>query len=150
MIPLNLPSYDFKLSKAEGKILIFDILRKKHLVLTPEEWVRQHFVNYIINNLAYPKALIKVEGGLSYNQLPKRTDIVVFDRAGHPWMIIECKAPSVEINQSALQQASAYNASLRAKYLVVSNGIRHFYFETDWELSQVKQLEAMPVYSDIK
>jgi hypothetical protein len=146
MIPLNLPAYEYKLSKSEGKIWIFDILRKKHLVLTPEEWVRQHFINHIITTLEYPRSLIKIEGGLAYNQLQKRTDIVVFDRDGKPWMVIECKAPAVELNQNTLHQASTYNATLRAKYLVVTNGLQHFYFETDWALNKVTQLEAMPVY----
>ena len=90
MVQLNLPAFDHQLKQADGKRWIFDILRRKYLVLTPEEWVRQHFVHYIINELQYPKALIKVEGGLSYNKLSKRSDIVVFNRDGKPWMVIEC------------------------------------------------------------
>ena len=95
MIKLNLPDFDYKLKKAEGKVWIFDVIRKKYLVLTPEEWVRQHVVHFLITHKKYPKALIKLEGGLNYNQLQKRSDIVVFDREGKPWMIMECKAPAI-------------------------------------------------------
>lgn len=126
--------------------MIFDPLRKKHLVLTPEEWVRQHFVNYLIVELHYPKSLIKLEGGLSYNQLQKRSDIVVFDREAKPWMVIECKAPDVVLNNETLRQASTYNATLRAKYLVVTNGLGHFFFSTDWSSNAIRSLNAMPAY----
>jgi len=126
--------------------MIFDPLRKKHLVLTPEEWVRQHFVNYLVSELHYPKALIKLEGGLSYNQLQKRSDIVVFDRDAKPWMVIECKAPDQILSNETLRQASTYNATLRAKYLVVTNGLAHFIFSTDWGNNAIQALDAMPVY----
>ena len=146
MVPLNLPSYDYKLQKAEGKIWIFDILRKKYVVLTPEEWVRQHFLNYVIDALKYPKTLIKIEGGLTYNQLQKRSDLVVFNRDGKPWMVIECKSTDVMLSNQTLTQASVYNATLKAKYLVVTNGLSHFYFETDWSSGKITALEQMPVY----
>jgi hypothetical protein len=146
MVQLNLPAFDHQLKQADGKRWIFDILRRKYLVLTPEEWVRQHFVHYIINELQYPKALIKVEGGLSYNKLSKRSDIVVFNRDGKPWMVIECKAPDIPINDSTVQQASVYNATLRASFLVVTNGMRHFLFRTDWDSNTTRVLDAMPEY----
>src|SRR5690349_1542646 len=123
MVQLNLPAFEYQLKKEEGKVWIFDNLRKKYLVLTPEEWVRQHFVNYLIQERKYPRALIKLEGGLSYNTLAKRSDIVVFDREGKPWMIVECKAPDVVISDGTLRQASMYNAQLKAKYLAVTNGL---------------------------
>jgi hypothetical protein len=144
MHPLNLPTFDYKLKKADGKVWIFDIIRKKYIVLTPEEWVRQHFIHYIISELQYPKALIKVEGGLTYNQLAKRSDIVVFDRQGQPWMVIECKAPELKLSETTLHQASAYNASLRAKYLTVSNGLMHLCALTDWIEHKTVLLEALP------
>jgi hypothetical protein len=146
MLKLNLPDFQYQLSRAEGRIMIFDRLRKKHLVLTPEEWVRQHFVNYLIADLQYPKSLIKLEGGLSYNQLQKRSDIVVFDRDAKPWMVIECKAPDQILGNETLRQASVYNATLRARYLVVTNGLAHFYFSTDWSTGDIRSLDAMPPY----
>ena len=84
MYQLNLPTFDYKLKKADGKVWIFDVIRKKYIVLTPEEWVRQHFIHYLINDFKYPRSLVKIEGGLTYNQLQKRSDITVFDREGKP------------------------------------------------------------------
>jgi hypothetical protein len=147
MVKLNLPEFKYQLSKTDGKIMIFDPLRKKHLVLTPEEWVRQHFVNYLISELKYPRSLIKLEGGLSYNQLQKRSDIVVFDREAKPWMVIECKAPDQILSNETLRQASTYNATLRARYLVVTNGLAHYFFSTDWTTGGIQTLETMPLYS---
>jgi predicted type IV restriction endonuclease len=121
--PLTFPPYEHRLREAEGKLWIFDNIRKKFLVLTPEEWVRQHIVNYLINHLNYPKSLIKIEGGLSYNQLAKRSDIVVFDRDAKPWLLIECKAPSVKLSESVIQQVILYNATMGAKHIAVSNGL---------------------------
>src|SRR5690349_14800264 len=132
MYKLNLPDFDYKLKKAEGKVWIFDVIRKKFIVLTPEEWVRQHFVNYLISDLKYPKALIKVEGGLKFNQLSKRSDIVVFNRDGNPWMIVECKSPTIALTQESLMQASVYNSTLRANYITVTNGIVHHCANIDW------------------
>lgn len=146
MIQLNLPPFNHQLKKAEGKLWIFDMLRKKYLILTPEEWVRQHFVHYLILELHYPKSLIKVEGGLAYNKLQKRSDIVVFDRDGKPWMIVECKASHQPINESTLRQASLYNTTLKAQYLVVTNGMKHYIFKTEWETVVTEALQAMPVY----
>jgi len=146
MIPLNLPSFEYKLRKAEGKLWIFDIIRKKYIVLIPEEWVRQHFIHFLINQLQYPKSLIKVEGGLQYNQLQKRSDIVVFDRKGNPWMVIECKAPEVKLSQSTVLQAAVYNNTLKAKFIAVSNGLTHLYAEINWDKTSTVWLDQMPVY----
>jgi hypothetical protein len=143
---LNLPEFDYKVKKADDKIWIFDVIRKKFLVLTPEEWVRQHFVNYLISELKYPKSLIRIEGGLTYNQLSKRSDIVVFDREGKPWMLVECKSSDQKINQSVLHQASAYNATLKAKYLTVTNGILHYCASTDWQENKIDLLTALPAF----
>jgi len=146
MKPLHLPPFEHKIRKSDGKVWIFDALRKKYLVLTPEEWVRQHFVHYLIHNLKYPRTLIKLEGGLSYNQLRKRSDIVVFDREGRPWLIVECKAPEETINESTLRQASVYNQTLKASYLVVTNGLRHLCYRIDWTTNQSEPLSSLPVY----
>jgi hypothetical protein len=147
MLDLNLPPFAYKLKKEEGKLWIFDIIRKKYVALIPEEWVRQHFIHYLIDHLKYPRALIKVEGGLTFNQLAKRSDIVVFDREGHPWMVVECKSPDLKLGDSAVFQASVYNATLRARYLVVTNGLTHIYTEIHWDTATTVRLDAMPVYS---
>jgi hypothetical protein len=144
--PLNLPPYEYQLQKDADRIFIFDALRKKYIVLTPEEWVRQHFIQYLLNQYQYPKSLIKVEGGLSYNTLAKRSDIVVFNREGAPWMVIECKAPTQSLNEQTLLQASTYNKTLQAPYLVVTNGVHHFYFSIDWQTGSTKRIPALPMF----
>jgi hypothetical protein len=146
MYKLNLPAFDYKLKQEEGKVWIFDSVRKKFLVLTPEEWVRQHFINYLIHDLKYPRSLIKVEGGLSYNQLQKRSDIVIFDRDGKPWMLVECKTPTLKLSENTLRQASVYNTSLKAKYLTITNGLVHFCSHVDWSAGKTALLDALPVF----
>jgi Type I restriction enzyme R protein N terminus (HSDR_N) len=146
MVSLNLPAYDYVLKKESGKVFILDIIRKKYIVLTPEEWVRQHFIHYLLTVLSYPKALIKVEGGLSFNGLQKRSDIVVFNREGNPWMVIECKSPDQKLSQQTLQQASVYNHTLRAKYLAVTNGLIHICCGVDWAAGKTAVLDEMPAY----
>lgn len=146
MVTLNLPAYEYVLKKEDNKVFILDIIRKKYLVLTPEEWVRQHFLNYLITVLQYPKVLIKVEGGLSFNRLQKRSDIVVFDRTGNPWMVIECKAPDQKLSQQTLHQASVYNHSLQARYLAITNGLIHICAETNWKENTTAVLDTMPRY----
>ncbi len=145
MVSLSLPPFEYKLRKAEGKLWIFDVIRKKYVVLAPEEWVRQHFVNYLLTN-GYPRSLIRVEGGLHYNQRLKRSDIVVYDRDGAPWMIIECKAPDIKLSEKSLFQASVYNATLRARYLAVTNGLTHLYAETDWNQGTSVRLSGLPTF----
>lgn len=149
MVKLNLPAYDVGLKKEQDKILIFDLLRKRYVVLTPEEWVRQHFIHYLINHLKYPKALIKVEGGLVFNTLQKRSDIVVFSREGNPWMMIECKAPELKLSKRTIRQASIYNHSLKAKYIVITNGLSHICCEINWDNSETVVLDSMPQYNEV-
>jgi hypothetical protein len=122
---LNLPPFEYRLREAEGKRWIFDVIRKKFVVLTPEEWVRQHVVNYLTTHLSYPRTLLRIEGGLTYNQLAKRSDIVVYNREGTPFMVVECKAPPLKLTQQVIHQAAAYNHTLGAKYVVVTNGLAH-------------------------
>ena len=148
MYKLNLPEFDYKLKKAEDKIWIFDGIRKKYIVLTPEEWVRQHFIQYLIHQKNYPKTLIRIEGGLVYNQLQKRTDIVVFNRQGKPWMIVECKSPDVSLSPATLTQASAYNASLKAEFITVTNGMVHYCAHVDWAERKTTLLKDTPLYPD--
>ena len=146
MVKLNLPPFNFELKHDQDRILIFDLLRKRYVVLTPEEWVRQHFTNYLITHLNYPKALIKVEGGLLFNKLQKRSDIVVFNREGSPWMVIECKAPDLKLSHRTVHQASIYNHSLKAKYLVITNGLTHICCEIDWINAKTMVIDSMPPY----
>ncbi|HYC83960.1 MAG TPA: type I restriction enzyme HsdR N-terminal domain-containing protein [Chryseosolibacter sp.] len=146
MHKLNLPDFEYTLRKADGKVWIFDVIRKKFLVLTPEEWVRQHFVHYMISDLGYPRALLKLEGGLKYNMLGKRSDIVVFDRQGEPWMLVECKSPDQSINETTLRQASVYNKTIKARYLTVTNGLKHYCCSYDHTAGTVSVLAAFPAF----
>jgi hypothetical protein len=149
MYKLNLPEFEYTLRKADGKVWIFDVIRKKFVVLTPEEWVRQHFVQHLITGLRYPKALIKLEGGLKYNTLNKRTDIVVYDRKGEPWMVVECKSPELKISESVLRQASVYNTTLKAKYITISNGLKHYCCSMDWQLARIVMMRDLPVFDEM-
>ena len=126
MYSLNLPQANVSLKKDNGKVWIFDIIRKKYVVLTPEEWVRQHFLHMLIDRHGYPKSLFKIESSLKYNRLQKRSDILVHDRTGKPWMLIECKSPELKLTQKAFNQVAVYNMSVGAKYLVVTNGMAVF------------------------
>ena len=129
MNQLNLPTYNPTLKKDQGKVYIFDLIRKKYVVLTPEEWVRQHFVNYLIQELNYPKSLFRIEGSLSYNKLQKRSDILIFNRFGKPWMLIECKSPTIKLSQKAFNQVAVYNMTVGAQYIAVTNGMVHYCYE---------------------
>jgi predicted type IV restriction endonuclease len=146
MYKLNLPSYTPTLKKEEGKVWIFDLIRKKYIVLTPEEWVRQHFINYLIVELKYPKSLFRIEGSLTYNKLQKRSDILVFDRNGKPWMLIECKSPTIKLHQKAFNQVAVYNMTLGAKYLAVTNGMAHFVCESATLGQEPRFLENFPEF----
>ena len=126
MQPLNLPPSTFKFKELNGKRAIFDIIRKKYVILTPEEWVRQNFIHFLIESRQYPKALIKLEFGVKYNELAGRSDITVFDRKGEIFMLVECKAPHIAVSNEVFAQASRYNIRLKAKYMVVTNGLLHF------------------------
>jgi hypothetical protein len=146
MYKLNLPECDFRLKKDEGKVWIFDSIRKKFVVLTPEEWVRQHFVNYLISEKNIPRSLIRIEGGLLYNELQKRTDIVVYDRTGQPWLIVECKSPTIAVSPTTLEQATIYNSTLRAAYICITNGLVHLCANIQWEERTSIQIKEIPCY----
>ena len=147
MKKLNLPSFPFKIKSMENKLYIFDMLRKKNVVLTPEEWVRQNFVQYLIIYKYYPKSIIAIEKQLIINGLTKRTDILIFDKKGNPDIIVECKAPSVKINQHTFDQIARYNLKLNANYLIVTNGLQHFYCKIDHEQEKYHFLEDIPDYA---
>lgn len=124
---LNLPAIVPQLNRDGDQVFVFDVLRKKNIVLTPEEWVRQHWIHFLIKNQRFPKGLISMERGLVYNGLQKRTDLLVFDRQGLPYFLIECKAPEVEINQKVLSQAITYNQTLKCPFIGLSNGKKHVF-----------------------
>jgi len=146
MYALNLPTYKFKIKSKENKQVIFDIIRKKYVVLTPEEWVRQHFIHYLIEEKKYPVSLIAVEKKLILNNLTKRTDILVFNSLGLPDIIIECKAPTIVINQNTFDQIARYNLKLNANYLVVTNGLQHYFCSIDKKNKSYNFLENIPNY----
>ncbi|MCH1558309.1 MAG: type I restriction enzyme HsdR N-terminal domain-containing protein [Flavobacteriaceae bacterium] len=130
MIKLNFPEFEFKLKKTESKTFIFDFVRKRYFLLTPEEWVRQHVLHFLVSN-KIPKTHIAVEKKITINNLNKRFDVVVFDRNYNPLMLVECKSPSVEINQDVFDQISIYNLKIRSKFLMITNGLNNLYFKID-------------------
>ncbi len=143
---LNLPSYSFKLKSNEKHTLIFDNLRKKYFVLTPEEWVRQHYVQFLIEEKKYPVSLIALEKQLIINNRKKRTDIVIFNKKGNPDIIVECKAPHIKISQSTFDQIARYNLKLKANFLVLTNGMEHYYCKMDFENETYIFLKDIPKY----
>lgn len=149
LLPLNLPPYPFKISDHNGRLSLFDVIRKRNIILTPEEWVRQHFVQYLINHKKYPRALIKLEGGHRLHGMAKRTDIIVYNPSGEKILLIECKAPSVNIDQKTFDQVARYNMVHKVKLLAVTNGLQHYYCNIDFEKSEYKFIEELPVYATI-
>ena len=147
--PLNLSPYPFKISQKGDVYFIFDEIRKKHLVLTPEEWVRQHFIQYLIKEKSFPSALLQIEGGLSLNQTRKRSDILVYDNLGEKVMVIECKAPSVAITQATFDQAARYNSVYKAKWLAVTNGLEHYFAKIDHGNGAFVFVEELPNYREL-
>ncbi len=147
MQQLNLPTYQFKLKSSENKQLIFDKIRKKYVVLTPEEWVRQNFVSYLITEKKYPISLIAVEKQLIVNNLKKRFDILIFNTDGLPKIIVECKSPSIKISQDTFDQIARYNLALNAEILVVTNGIEHYYCKVDTKNEKYSFLKDIEQYS---
>lgn len=146
MQALNLPTYNLKIKSSENNYLIFDIIRKKYVVLTPEEWVRQHFIHYLVEDKKYPVSLIGIEKKITVNKLTKRTDILVFNTNGFPEIIVECKAPSVKITQETFDQIARYNLKLSANYLIVTNGIQHYFCQLNTQTETYTFLKNIPNY----
>ena len=149
MQPLNLPPAALKYKTVNGKQLVFDVVRKKYVALTPEEWVRQNFVHYLMSQLGYPAGLIAVESVVKINSLNQRADVVVYSRKGNPALIIECKAPKVRIDNSVFEQAARYNLNLEVSYLLVTNGIKHYCAQLNSKDKSYKMLKSIPIYDDI-
>ncbi|MGZ3873416.1 MAG: type I restriction enzyme HsdR N-terminal domain-containing protein [Mucilaginibacter sp.] len=149
LLPLNLPPYPFKITDLGGQLCLFDVIRKKNIIITPEEWVRQHFVQYLINQKKYPKSLIKLEGGHKLHGMAKRTDIVVYNTSGEKILLVECKAPAIAISQKVFDQVARYNMVHKVKLLAVSNGLQHYYCFIDFNTQGYNFIEELPAYNDL-
>lgn len=144
MLEIRYPEPDFRVKKEAGQEFIFDRFRKKWVLLTPEEWVRQNFALYLIQSLKYPAALLALEKEIRLGELSKRFDIVVFDRNHQPWLMVECKAPDVRLNESVLHQVLRYSVSVPVTYLVITNGNQALGWQKkDGRLDPVTELPAM-------
>ena len=146
MQKLNFPKYNFRFKSNENKTLIFDIIRKKFVILTPEEWVRQHTLHYLIYDKKYPVSHINVEKQLLLNDTVKRYDIIIFKNDGEVYIIIECKAPSITINQITFDQIARYNLALNSDILMVTNGLTHYFCKMDFENKKYLFLHDLPLY----
>jgi len=142
---LNLPLFEFKIKKENNNTIIFDKIRKKWIILTPEEWVRQNFISYILNK-NYPKSLINCEKVFYINKVSKRYDIVVYDSSGDVEILVECKSYDVNLIKEHFDQVMRYNLELKSKYVIVTNGLRHFYFEFDESEKIYKQKKDLISY----
>ncbi len=149
MDPLNLPTYFFRIKQGKEKKYIFDEIRRRYVVLTPEEWVRQHLVKYLVHVKHFPQLLISVEKGFSQLRRKQRYDLLIYDRNGQPLMIAECKAPAMEINQNAFDQASRYNVKHKAPYMLISNGRKHYCCQLNLDSKQYQFLQEIPDFRDM-
>ncbi|MDP4226411.1 MAG: type I restriction enzyme HsdR N-terminal domain-containing protein [Bacteroidota bacterium] len=149
MDPLNLPAYSFKIRTENQKSYIFDSIRKKHVLLTPEEWVRQNFIRFLNEEKHYPLGLIAVETPFKINRLTKRSDIVVFKRDGNPWIMVECKAPQVEIAQKVIDQIARYTLHFKASFLIVTNGLQHYCLKLDQSSQKYTFIKEIPDYENM-
>ena len=143
---LNLPPKEFRITLQNGKRVIWDLIRKKYVILSPEEWVRQNIIVYLIEELDYPKSLFKIESGLSYHRKQKRSDIVVCSSDGSPFLLVECKAPSIHINQKVIDQAAVYNKSIQAEFIAISNGINHYVWLLNKLTNTYTQERSFPTF----
>ncbi|NQU87150.1 MAG: type I restriction enzyme HsdR N-terminal domain-containing protein [Mariniphaga sp.] len=148
MRKLNLPEYDFRFKNEKEKVLIFDEIRKKFIVLNQEEWVRQNFIRYLINDKKFPASLMAVEKKVLINNQPQRFDLLVYNRKGFPHTIVEFKSPDVKITQQTFDQAVRYNMVLKVEYIIVSNGLQHFVCKIDYQSNNYKFLNDVPVFGE--
>ncbi|HIE74272.1 MAG TPA: type I restriction enzyme HsdR N-terminal domain-containing protein [Flavobacteriales bacterium] len=146
MPQLNLPKVALKTKSVKGTIQVFDVIRKKYFVLTPEEWVRQHFIHYLNTEKNYPMGLMGVEKMVKYNALKTRADIMLYTTEGKAKMIVECKAPNVKITQDTFNQIAKYNFKLKVPFLVVTNGMQHFCCRMDYKNNSISFLDDIPIF----
>ena len=147
---LNFPQYQFDVKREADQLMILDKLRKKWLVLTPEEWVRQHTIAFLVMERNYPAGLIGIEKTVKLNSMNKRFDVVCYNQEAKPILLVECKAPEVQITQEVLDQALRYNSQLQVNYLFLTNGIKHVVGYIDYENKQLDYLKDIPKYEDVK
>jgi len=144
MVVLQFPSYSFKTKSKENISYIWDPIRKKDIIITPEEWVRQHTIQFLIQEKKYPEQWMAIEKQFTINNQHKRADIVVYNHDLQPHIIVECKAPNIKITQETFDQIARYNLSLDAKYLMITNGLQHFYCQMNFEKETYVFLEELP------
>lgn len=147
MQKLNFKNYTFRFKNSENKVAIFDEIRKKFIILTPEEWVRQHVVRFLLEEKKYPKSYVNVEKIVKINGLTKRYDIVVFQPDGSIFLLVECKAPGITISQNTFDQIARYNMSLNAVHMMVTNGLNHYFCQMDYEQEKYFFLQDLPEYT---
>jgi hypothetical protein len=148
MLQLNLPEYNFRIKNQNEKLFIFDTQRKRYVSLTPEEWVRQHFIRFLIDEKGFPAALLAVEKQLNINGMKKRCDAILFDQHARPTLIIELKAPNIPISQTVFDQVAVYNAKLKVDYFMVSNGLEHYCCKVDIANARYEFLSEIPHFND--
>jgi len=149
MEKLNLPTYSFNIKLIEQRKYIFDFIRKKFVILTPEEWVRQNFLKYLVEEKKYPASLIFVEKEFKLNNLSKRSDAVIYSKSGEPVLIVECKAASIKIDQKVFDQIARYNMQLKVDFLVITNGLEHFCCKLDYLNKKYLFLKEVPEYNNL-
>lgn len=147
LVKLNLPSAPLKLARQSGDVVVWDTIRKKHLILTPEEWVRQHFIHFLMS-LGYPKEGFALEGGFQLHRKLQRTDILIY-RKGKPVLLVECKAPQVPIRQETFDQAMRYNSHYQTSFIVVTNGLRHFVAKVDPVEKKFDFQKEIPAFDEL-
>lgn len=143
---LNFPDYHLDIRNTGNRSAIFDVVRKKWVPLLPEEWVRQHALQFLLQEKRFPAGLISIEKGFQYQGMPQRADIVAYNRQGEALLMVECKAPSVKIEQAVFDQAARYNRVIRAAYLYVTNGLQHYCCKIDWAANSYTFVEDLPAY----
>lgn len=149
MIPLNLPEFKFSIRKHNGHSQIFDPVRKRYVSLTPEEWVRQNFVAWLIHHKNYPSGLIGIEKEIMVGEMKKRFDVVIYNKKNQAEVLIECKAPGVAITQKVFDQISVYNMAINVRYLIITNGMDHYCCTVDTEKGEYSFMKEVPVYSEL-
>ena len=149
MQKLNLPSYNFKIRKNNNNYEIFDSIRKQYVSLNPEEWVRQNFIRFLVEEKQYPEMLIAVEKSIKLNRMIRRPDIVIYDKTTKAKLIVECKAPSVKITQNTVDQIVRYNMTLKVDYLVVTNGLNHYCIQINYKENKYNFINEIPFFSEL-
>ncbi len=149
MLQLNLPQYSFRIKKQNEKLVIFDSQRKRYVALTPEEWVRQNFIRFLIEEKGYPAAYLAIEKQLNMNGMKKRCDAILYNEHAQPFLIIELKAPNIAITQATFDQVAVYNAKLKVDFFIISNGIEHFCCKVNLETARYEFFPEIPDFNQI-